>query len=148
VGRIVAARLIVSGQVVYAGPLTQVSMRLIETETGRITATVNESFGSAVPAWEVADRLGEKLLEKVGGLYPLRGKVSGVSAQGVKLNIGQRVGVATGQLFKVVNEDVTLTVTAVQADTSLGTISKGGGPLIEGLRVEAVPNAASQKSET
>jgi tetratricopeptide (TPR) repeat protein len=148
VGRIVAARLIVSGQVVYAGPLTQVSMRLIETETGRITATVNESFGSAVPASEVADRLGEKLLEKVGGLYPLRGKVSGVTAQGVKLNIGQRVGVATGQLFKVVNEDVTLTVTAVQADTSLGTISKGGGPLIEGLRVEAVPNAASQKSET
>jgi class 3 adenylate cyclase/CHAT domain-containing protein/Flp pilus assembly protein TadD len=148
VGRILAARLIVSGQVVYAGPLAQVSMRLIETETGRITATVNESFGSAVPASEVADRLGEKLLEKLGGLYPLRGKVSAVSAQGVKLNIGQRVGVATGQLFKVVNEDITLTVTAVQADTSLAAISKGGGPLSEGLRLEALPAPASRASES
>jgi class 3 adenylate cyclase/tetratricopeptide (TPR) repeat protein len=139
VGRILAARLIVSGQVVYAGPLTQVSMRLIETETGRITATVNESFGSAVPAANVADRLGAKLLEKIGGLYPLRGKISAVNAQGANLNIGQRAGVAMGQLFKVVNEDVTLTVTAVQAETSLATISKGGGRLVEGLRVEALP---------
>jgi class 3 adenylate cyclase/tetratricopeptide (TPR) repeat protein len=148
VGRILAARFIVSGHVVYAGPLTRVSVRLIETETGQITATVNESFGSAVPASEVAGRLGEKLLEKIGGLYPLRGKVSAVSARGVKLNIGQRVGVAMGQLFKVVNEDVTLVVTAVQEDTSLATISKGGGPLIEGLRVEAVNAAASDKSKT
>jgi hypothetical protein len=53
-----------------------------------------------------------------------------------------------GQLFKVVNEDVTLVVTAVQEDTSLATISKGGGPLIEGLRVEAVNAAASDKSKT
>jgi class 3 adenylate cyclase/CHAT domain-containing protein len=147
VGRILAARLIVSGQVVYAGPLTQVSMRLIETETGRITATVNESFGSAVPASDVGDRLGKQLLDKIEGLYPLRGKVSAVNAQGVKLNIGQRVGVAMGQLFKVVNEDITLTVTAVQADTSLAAISKGEGRLVEGLRVEAIPAPASQASE-
>jgi len=58
------------------------------------------------------------------------------------------VGVATGQVFKVVNEDVTLTVTAVQADTSLAAISKGVGPLIEGLRVEAVGDTGPRKSET
>ena len=36
-GRILAAKLILIGQVVYSGPQTQVSFRLIETETGRIT---------------------------------------------------------------------------------------------------------------
>lgn len=148
VGKILAARLILSGQLVYAEPLTQVSMRLIETETGRIVATVNESYGSAVPASELADRLAKRLLERLEELYPLRGKISELSVQGVKLNIGREAGVTRGQVFKVVNQDVILTVMSIQPETSIASVSKGEGRLVEGLRVEAVHAAASQKSET
>jgi tetratricopeptide (TPR) repeat protein len=136
-GRILAARLVLSGQVVYSGPQTQVSMRLIETETGRISAAVNESFGSAVPASALADKLSKLLLEKLAKFYPLRGKISEMNDDEIRLNIGQKAGILVGQRLKVIDEDVTLEVISVQADTSSAKIAKGEGTLQKGLRVEA-----------
>jgi len=137
-GKILAARLMVSGHMVYAGPQVQVSMRLIETETGRIAAAVNESFGSSTPASVLAKRLSKNLLEKLKKLYPLRGKVSEVKDEEIWLNIGQMVGVRIGQQFKVVDKDVTLEVISVQQDTSVAEVKKGKGQLQEGHRVEAI----------
>jgi class 3 adenylate cyclase/CHAT domain-containing protein len=137
-GKVLAARLILSGQMVYSGPQVQVSMRLIETETGQIAAAVNESFGSAVPASVLAERLSKNLLEKLEQLYPLRGKVSEVKGEEISLNIGQMVGVKTGQRFRAVDEDVTLEVTSIQQDTSLAKIVKGKERPQKGLRVEAI----------
>ena len=57
-------------------PQTQVSMRLIETETGRITATVNETFGASVPVSVLSERLSRELLAKLEGIYPVRGEKS------------------------------------------------------------------------
>jgi hypothetical protein len=137
-GKVLAARLILSGQMVYSGPQVQISMRLIETETGQIAAAVNESFGSAVPASVLAERLSKNLLEKLEQLYPLRGKVSEVKGEEISLNIGQMVGVKTGQRFRAVDEDVTLEVTSIQQDTSLAKIVKGKDRPQKGLRVEAI----------
>jgi len=136
-GRILAARLILSGQMVYAGPQVQVSMRLIETETGRIAAAINESFGSAVPASVLTERLSKDLLEKLKSLYPLRGKISEVKGEEIGLNIGEMAGVRIGQRFKVIDGDVTLQVTAIKQDASLAEIVKGKRILHEGHRVEA-----------
>lgn len=138
VGKIVAARLILFGQVVYSDPQNQVSMRVIETETGRITIGVNESFGSAVPASDVADRLSQELIKRLEQRYPLRGTIAKVKDKEVELNIGQRVGVRMGERFKVLNTQVILEAIAVQPDTSLAKISEGEAPLLEGLRVEAI----------
>ena len=136
-GKILAARLIVAGRMVFSGPHVQVSMRLIETETGRIAAAVNESFGSAVPASVLAERLSKNLLEKLRKLYPLRGKISRVINEEIRLNIGEIVGVTIGQEFKVMDKEVTLEVTSVNQDTSLAKIVKGKGQLQKGVRVEA-----------
>jgi hypothetical protein len=137
-GKIMAARLILPGQLIYAGPQTQVSVRLIETETGRITAALSESFGSAVPASVLTERLSKKLLEKLKKLYPLRGKISEVKGDEIRLNIGQKAGVKMGQQFKVKDEDLTLKVIAVQLDMSLTKIAKGQGTPQKGLRVEVI----------
>jgi hypothetical protein len=135
-GRILAARLILSGQILYSEAQTQVSMRLIETETGRITAAVNESFGSAVPASVLTERLSDALIEKLSKLYPLRCKVADVKDNEVRLNIGVKLGVRMGQQFKVVDQDLILEVIGVQPETCLATIAKGEGVLQKGLRVE------------
>lgn len=136
-GRILAAKLILFGQVVYSGPQTQVSMRLIETETGRITAAVNETFGGAVPASVLSGKLSKKLLEKLNKLYPLRGKISEVEGNEVRLNIGQMAGTRKGQRFDVVGEDMSLEVISDQPETSIAKVVKGEGPLTKGMRVEA-----------
>jgi class 3 adenylate cyclase/tetratricopeptide (TPR) repeat protein len=137
-GKILAARLMLSGQIVYSGPQTQVSIRLIETETGRVTAAITEPFGSSVPASILTDKLSGLLLKKLEGLYPLRGKVSGVKDKEIILNIGQKAGVNIGQVFKVVDEDLNLEVIAVHPDTSLAKITTGEGTVTEGLRVEGL----------
>jgi class 3 adenylate cyclase/tetratricopeptide (TPR) repeat protein len=135
-GKIMAARLILPGQLIYAGPQTQVSVRLIETETGRITAAVSESFGSSVPASVLTERLSKKLLEKLKKLYPLRGKISEVKGDEIRLNIGQKAGVRIGELFKVIDKDLTLEVISLKNDVSLAKIAKGQGRPQKGLRVE------------
>ena len=138
VGKIVAARLILFGQVVYSDLQTQISMRVIETETGRITIAVNESFGSAVPVSDVADKLSKELMKRLEQLYPLRGTIAKVKdKEEIELNIGQRVGVRMGQRFKVLDKDVILEAIEIQRDTSLTKISEGKARLQAGLRVEA-----------
>lgn len=137
-GKILAARLIFSGQAVYSGPQTQISIRLIETETGRITAAVNESFGSAMPVSILAEKLSKHLLEKLKKLYPLRGKISDATGTEIRLNIGQKAGVLSGDRFKVIDGDATLEIISVQPDTSLAKIIEAKGLLTKGMRIEGL----------
>jgi tetratricopeptide (TPR) repeat protein len=135
-GKILAARLILSGRIIYSGPQTQISMRLIETETGRITAAFTETVGSAVPISVLARKLSDNLVDRLRKLYPLRGKVLNQSGQEVSINVGQNAGVHVGQHFNAANEDVTLEIVSVQPEKSLAKILKGDGAMEEGQRVE------------
>jgi class 3 adenylate cyclase/CHAT domain-containing protein/tetratricopeptide (TPR) repeat protein len=137
-GKILAARLIICGRMVYSGPQVQVSVRLIETETARITAAANEAFGSGVPASVLAEQLSKNLIEKLQQLYPVRGKVLEVKGEKVELNIGQMAGVKAGQRFKVLDGDMSLEVTSIHQDKSLARIVGGKGLVQEGNRVEAM----------
>jgi class 3 adenylate cyclase/CHAT domain-containing protein len=137
-GRLLAAKLILRGQVVYSGPQTQVSMRIIETETGRISAAVNETFGSAVPLSTVAAKLSGILVDKLVKLYPLRGKISENGNEQVTLNIGEAAGVAAGQTFKAVDEDLTFEVVSVRPHTCAMKIVKGDVKPVMDMHVEAV----------
>jgi len=143
-GRIVAAKLILSGQIVYAGPQTQVSFRLIETETGRITAAINESFGSAVPVSVLSEKLSGALLAKVDKLYPLRGKITEVEGEEVRLNIGQQTGIQMGERFKVVETGAVLETTAIMKDASTAKIAEGDKAVSRGFRVEVLKESEAK----
>ena len=138
VGRIMAARLILFGQVVYSETQTQVSLRLIETETGRIRAAVTESSAVSIPASAVTEKLTGSLLEKLEKLYPIRGKISKVEERKLRLNIGQKVGVKSGDRFRAIEEEVTMVVTSVEPETSLARVTEGEEAVEKGLRVEAL----------
>jgi class 3 adenylate cyclase/CHAT domain-containing protein/tetratricopeptide (TPR) repeat protein len=137
-GRILAAKLVLFGQVSYSGPQTQVSLRVVETETGRISATVSESFGSAVPISGVTSKLSKDLLDKLDKLYPLRGKVSEVKEGQISLNIGQKQGVKIGQQYHVSGGNLVLEIIVVAPDESAARPVQGAESVVEGLRVEAV----------
>ena len=137
IGRMMAARLILSGQVIHAGPETQIAMRIIETQTGEVKGAVNEVFGSAVPPSTMAEKLSGRILEKLAVLYPLRGKVSGLNGDQITLNIGQRQGVSMGQEFRVKDTDTILKVTGVDPDASTASSGKGAEGIELGMRVEA-----------
>jgi class 3 adenylate cyclase/CHAT domain-containing protein/Flp pilus assembly protein TadD len=136
-GRILAARLIVFGRINYSGSQTQVSMRLVETETGQITAAMSEGVGSAVPVSALTETLSNELLNKLQTIYPLRGKIVSADLKKVGINIGSRAGVKIGQRFQVVNMDTILEVVDVEPEESTTTFLEGEKTLVEGQRVEA-----------
>lgn len=138
-GKILSARVIVSGQVVYAGSQTQVSLRLIETETGRIAAAVNQPFGSSDPVAVLSEKLSGALVGKLNALYPLQGRIEKVEEEGVRLNIGEKVGVAAGLRLEVVDRDVTLEVVSAEEGASVARIAEGKRELLAaGARVRAL----------
>ena len=118
VGKLMAARLIASGTIVYSGPHTQVSLRLFETETGRITAAINATVGSAVPVSELVSRITGNLNTKLDEKYPIRGKIVSLDGDTAWINIGTNVGVVEGQTYKAVNQETILVVVAVAAEES------------------------------
>jgi hypothetical protein len=137
-GRLLAARLMLFGEVIYAEDQTQLTMRLIETETGLITVSMTASFGASAEVSDMVDNLAEGLMKKLEEKYPMRGKISLGRDDEVVLNIGERVGVGEGQVFEVLDRDVTLEVTSVQPDTSAARVTAGEGDLEEGQRVQVI----------
>ena len=122
-GKILSARLILFGQIIYSGSETHVSMRLIEIETGRITASFSETVGAAVPVSVVTGKLAEKLISQLNQHFPLRGKILNQKGQTVQIN--------------VVNEKINLEVIEVHNDTCVAKKLNAEKPLQVGQRVEA-----------
>ena len=135
-GKLMAARLMVSGQIVYSGPYTQVALRMFETESGRITAAENESITNAAPTSALADKLSNTLINKIEKVYPLRGKIIDIKDDSITLNIGAAEGVIPNQTFSVLNQGVSLRITSVQSTQSFADIIGESTPIEIGQRVE------------
>lgn len=131
-GRIMAARLILTGKITYTGARTQVSMRLIETETGRISAAFDEKFEDKISSAQ----LSSDILAKLDTLYPLRGEVTEVTHTDIKLNIGDLQGVQVGQLFKAPDSGTILEIRKVYEDHSIAKWKEGTAGITPGLRLE------------
>lgn len=76
-GRLTAARIIVTGRVVYSPPDTQVSLRCIETDTGEVFAVVNTHFEGKTTVAAMVDRLSDRLLADIKARYPLQAGFEG-----------------------------------------------------------------------
>jgi hypothetical protein len=136
-GKILAGRLILFSRIIYTGPETHVAMRLIESETGRVTAAFSETIGSASPVSALTGKLAEKLIGELKLHFPLRGKILNQEGQMVKMNIGKSVGIEMGQRFTVLNENIDLEVVATQEDTCSAKVLNAETSLNAGQLVEA-----------
>lgn len=102
-GRLLSARLISVGSIAAAGAEWQLTVRVIETETSAVTASVAQSFPLSQPTREAAELVGKQLGEKLLRAYPLRARVVEVGKGEVTLNVGAAEGAAPGlrlQLFR------------------------------------------------
>ena len=140
-GKILAAKLILSGRVIYTSLQTQVALRLIETETGEVKAAMNEIFVGSVPASAIAEKLSDALLEKLSALYPLRGRISTVGEKGIILNIGREHGTVMGQQFQVPDTDWILEVSEVDQGHSSAKVKRGHGTIEPGTRIELLKSS-------
>lgn len=94
-GRVLAANLIVTGSVSREGDEWLVSLRMIETETTSVKATVS-TFRRDADLTAVADTVAAELLDRVHQTYPLQARVVSVT-DGVAVSAGAALGLKAGQ---------------------------------------------------
>lgn len=136
-GRVVAARLILFGRMVHNGPNTQVTLRCIETETGRVAAIVNTTFEQQATPADMADCITKELIPKIQNQFPLRAVIKEKSDKSLILDVGRFQGVTKGMTFKAVDRDFRVEVVTVDTDKCMAKIMQSHGPVQVGLRLEA-----------
>ncbi|UCH80762.1 MAG: tetratricopeptide repeat protein [Nitrospiraceae bacterium] len=102
-GKVLAAKIIVTGSIYYLPQKTLLSLRLIDTETSSIPQ---------VTTWQISDgsldkemfNLNREILKTVILKYPLKGYIVTTAGDQFIINLGANQGVVTGTKFDVIEE--------------------------------------------
>jgi len=104
-GKLLAARLIVTGALIQVPGGLRLSLRLIDPETSAIKLTYSDEMGPNKNLMTLADETGKILGERIQGIYPLQGKIALVEAEGqVIVNLGKKHGMLPGTEMKIIAE--------------------------------------------
>ena len=104
-GKILAARLIVTGSLVSVSNGVRFSLRMIDPETSAIRITYSDEMGPnknlTTTALQTARTIGLKMKEE----YPLKGKIASVEGEDeVSVNLGARHGIRPGMKLRIIDE--------------------------------------------
>jgi uncharacterized caspase-like protein/TolB-like protein len=106
VGRILVARLIGTGNVVFLGTdKYAVNLQLIDTETTEVVVNVSVQGRGADQILQVADKIEGDIMSELAKDYPLRGKIAALDGEQAILNIGSKAGATAGTKMKAVVEE-------------------------------------------
>jgi Curli production assembly/transport component CsgG len=113
IGRILAARLMITGSLTHLGEAGRLSLRLLETDSTNILTTVTEPFETPDAIDSILQRTAIALLGTLRQEYPLQGRIVHVTPEGVTVNIGARHGVSTSLVLQVLDNTTPMGLLAV-----------------------------------
>jgi tetratricopeptide (TPR) repeat protein len=108
-GRVLAAKLIGTGSLIYLPSGTLLSLRLIDTETSALPKVITRQITPGAGLEKEFDRLYQEILETITTKYPLRGYVVQTTGDKILLNLGRKQGVIEGIKFDVLEESEPIT---------------------------------------
>lgn len=100
-GKLLAARLMVSGVLGSQGDTLTASVRAIDTETTQLAMVRAERATGTPNPTALATALAQALAQTVQDKYPLKGRVVAVEGQRAIINLGKKHGLSNGQAFNV-----------------------------------------------
>lgn len=100
-GKVLAARLMVSGVLTQQGTSLAASVRAIDTETTQLAMVKSERNSGPMNPTELAANIAKSVAATVSEKYPLKGRIVSVEGDKAIINIGRRHGLAQGQTFNV-----------------------------------------------
>ena len=103
-GKILAAKLIVTGSLIHQPQATAISFRLIDTETSDIPQTTIKQLGPKSVFDQELFQFNRDILKTVITKYPLRGYIVKADNKEAVINLGASQGVVTGTTFDVLEE--------------------------------------------
>lgn len=102
IGKLLAAKLIGTGTLLYLPDSTMLNLRLIDTETSAIAKTVTHRLKATADLDRELFDLNRSILKTVLEKYPLQGYVVRADGQEVMINLGRNQGVTTGTAFEAI----------------------------------------------
>ena len=103
-GKIIGARFIATGNIVRVEKETQVTLRVIETETSSVKCALSKITEQTANLSNIAEILSDEVAKKLVEEFPLQGKIVSVTGEKVTLNIGSREGVQVGLKMNIFQE--------------------------------------------
>lgn len=100
IGKVLGARIVISGSVIKLSKFTEVNARLIDVETGSILAAESVKSDVTVRLAELIKMMAEKIRKN----FPLEGYIVQRSGSTVIIDLGTRAGVKEGMKFIVFKE--------------------------------------------
>jgi tetratricopeptide (TPR) repeat protein len=153
-GRLLAARLMVSGVMTHEPGGLAASVRAIDTETTQLAMVRAERQAGPGNPTELAKAIARQLASTIDEKYPLKGRIAVVEDERVIINLGRKHGVANGQAFNVIARGepielngrilgyrdtrvARLTVTEVQDQLAYARVAERQGALERNQRIIA-----------
>lgn len=103
-GKVLAAKLIVTGSMIHQPQSTAISFRLIDTETSAIPQTTIKQLGPKSVFDQELFQYNREILKTVITKYPLRGFIVSATDNEAVINIGSVQGVVPGTAFDLLEE--------------------------------------------
>ena len=153
-GRLLAARLMISGVISAQGHAVAASVRAIDTETTQLAMVRSERGTGAPDPTQLAGAIANSVAATVKDKFPLKGRVVSVDGERAIINIGKKHGLTTGQTFNVLSRGEAIelngrilgykdtriaqvTVTEVEDLLAYGRIAEVRAPLERNQRIIA-----------
>jgi tetratricopeptide (TPR) repeat protein len=108
-GKVLSAKLIVTGALYYQQGDYLLTLRLIDTETTRIAKVMTAELQGPGSVIEDIQRLSRRILNAVVEQYPLKGYVVQAEADQVMVNLGAGQGVVAGARFDILEPSEPMT---------------------------------------
>ncbi|CAD5367119.1 Tetratricopeptide repeat protein [Rubrivivax sp. A210] len=102
-GKLLAARLMVSGVLSAQGAGLNASLRAIDTETTQLALVKSDSSTGAPDPTRLAATMAQAVAATVRDKYPLKGRIVSVDGSTAIINLGKKHGIAAGQSFNVLS---------------------------------------------
>ncbi len=103
-GRLMAAKIIGTGSLIYLPDSTLLNLRLIDTETSAVVKTITRRMTANADLEHEMYSINRTILKTIMEIYPLQGYVVQTNAEEVILNLGSSRGVTVGSAFEVIEE--------------------------------------------
>ncbi len=101
-GKLLSAKLIGTGTILYLPDSTMLNLRFIDTETSAIAKTINYRLGATADLEREMFSLNRSILQTVIEKYPLQGYVVRVEGKEAMINLGRKQGVTPGAAFEAI----------------------------------------------
>lgn len=105
IGRILAARLITTGDIVaISNNQFVVNLRVIDTETSEIKINLSQQLTNPNQILMAADEIASQLSRRLKESYPIRGRILVMEPNEIIVNVGAKHGVVPDMKMKVIRE--------------------------------------------